>query len=311
MGRRKKNLEYYAEKLTPLGKDVLAKIDPKYWDMMIEYNEKISEKDSSIAFFLVMYSKDVLEIGKRKGYKKIVKGFLKAANIDHSAASELAVNYKNVIEVAGIKGYQTIVDSVVKVSKKSKWIAGVIPDEDSVEILKAGVEAFNRWRRDYDEITVDLSNVTLKEEKLIGINLFEANLSCADLTDADLSWSDLRGADLSRIGASGTFFLGVDFHNANLYGANLGRAELSGSDFGGEKGFLVINPPYGKRMGDIQSSEKLLREIGNHLSTQFRGWQAIVIIPSRKMAKFLPAGLQSSSIFHGGMRLTLLIGLIK
>jgi putative N6-adenine-specific DNA methylase len=87
--------------------------------------------------------------------------------------------------------------------------------------------------------------------------------------------------------------------------------ELTGSDFGKKKGLLVINPPYGKRMGSIQSSKKLVLKIGIHLKTGFRGWHTAVIIPSKKMAASLPAGLRSHSFFHGGMRMVLLTGIIR
>jgi putative N6-adenine-specific DNA methylase len=46
--------------------------------------------------------------------------------------------------------------------------------------------------------------------------------------------------------------------------------------FSGEPGFIVINPPYGKRLGDHSASERLYREM-YILARHFPGWKLVII----------------------------------
>jgi hypothetical protein len=91
-------------------------------------------------------------------------------------------------------------------------------DEEQLRILKQGVEAWNDWRREAGEESIDL-----REAALRGADLFRANLREVDITGADLSWANLRGADLS----------GADLFRANLFRADLRGADLSGADLSG------------------------------------------------------------------------------
>ena len=43
-----------------------------------------------------------------------------------------------------------------------------------------------------------------------------------------------------------------------------------------EEGFLITNPPYGRRMGDTESSEKIYTEMGK-LARRFSGWKLALI----------------------------------
>ena len=43
-----------------------------------------------------------------------------------------------------------------------------------------------------------------------------------------------------------------------------------------EEGFLITNPPYGRRMGDTESSEKIYAEMGK-LARRFSGWKLALI----------------------------------
>jgi uncharacterized protein YjbI with pentapeptide repeats len=73
-------------------------------------------------------------------------------------------------------------------------------DEKQLEILKQGVEVWNKWRKVYP----------------LGIDLREADLEGADLIGADLGGANLSGANL----------LGVKLREANLVGAILRKADL-------------------------------------------------------------------------------------
>jgi uncharacterized protein YjbI with pentapeptide repeats len=85
-------------------------------------------------------------------------------------------------------------------------------------ILRMGVEAWNRWRKDEPDVKPELSCATLLRAELSGAELNGAELVAADLRWARLSHAKLRGAALS---------------SANLSGADLSDADLSGADLGG------------------------------------------------------------------------------
>jgi uncharacterized protein YjbI with pentapeptide repeats len=93
--------------------------------------------------------------------------------------------------------------------------------EEQIEQLKRGPEAWNAWRAEQPEATVDLSGGALR-----GLDLTGANLSGADLRRADLRGAVLNGANL--VGAR---LEGANLFKAILDGADLTNSELSGARF--------------------------------------------------------------------------------
>ena len=87
---------------------------------------------------------------------------------------------------------------------------------EHLNVLKQGVEVWNRWREENPETRPDLTQADLREAKL-GL----ANLSGANLRRAYLYRANLRGADLS---------------GANLFLADLLQADLSEADLRGAEG---------------------------------------------------------------------------
>ncbi len=105
--------------------------------------------------------------------------------------------------------------------------------QEQVEILKQGVQVWNRWRARNLGFQVDLFGAGLS-----GADLREANLSRADLRQADLWKADLWKADLSEADLSGASLMGAALSRAylggaRLYGAHLFGADLSGADLRG------------------------------------------------------------------------------
>ena len=88
---------------------------------------------------------------------------------------------------------------------------------EHLEILKQGVEQWNKWRKNNfygapQTLAAHTGPPDLSAENLKGADLHEA-----DLREANLSGANLSGADLSN----------VKLHGANLHGARLNRANLS------------------------------------------------------------------------------------
>ncbi|MBT8330727.1 MAG: toll/interleukin-1 receptor domain-containing protein [Deltaproteobacteria bacterium] len=94
-----------------------------------------------------------------------------------------------------------------------------------LEVLKQGVEAWNKWRTVNADTEPDLAGCDLSKADLKGANLGETDLRWADLTWADLGGANLNRADLRRANLSGAIF-----NLANLSEANLSETYLSGAD---------------------------------------------------------------------------------
>jgi pentapeptide repeat protein len=93
-------------------------------------------------------------------------------------------------------------------------------NEEHLDILKQGVNAWNKWRYKNPEIQPDLSEADFCEADLRGAYLARANLSKSRLIGVEL-----RGANLDRANLSKGYL-----REANLFRAYLGGADLSGAD---------------------------------------------------------------------------------
>ena len=83
-------------------------------------------------------------------------------------------------------------------------------NDQQIDLLKQGAQAWNAWRAEQTGARVDLSGGALR-----GLDLEGADLSGADLRDADLRGANLGGANLT---------------SARLEGANLFKANIDGAD---------------------------------------------------------------------------------
>jgi putative N6-adenine-specific DNA methylase len=75
----------------------------------------------------------------------------------------------------------------------------------------------------------------------------------------------------------------------------------------GPKGLVIVNPPYGTRLGDRKKLLPLYQALGQTLKTRFTGWRVGVITTEKRLAyatglPFLPTG---EPVQHGGLRVTL------
>jgi uncharacterized protein YjbI with pentapeptide repeats len=112
-------------------------------------------------------------------------------------------------------------------------------NDDHIKLLKAGVEAWNAWRRENHSIWridlqeaylsgADLTEVDLRGANLHRADLRKANLRKADLSGANLFKANLTQADLTQANLSGANLAGVDFIGAQLVETNLANANLTG-----------------------------------------------------------------------------------
>ncbi len=76
-------------------------------------------------------------------------------------------------------------------------------------------------------------------------------------------------------------------------------------------GLVTINPPYGRRLGSKDNSEKTFVKICQKLKKDFKGWKIALIAPSRDLVKKVPFTVAAHDLFHGGLNLTFLTGRIR
>jgi putative N6-adenine-specific DNA methylase len=76
---------------------------------------------------------------------------------------------------------------------------------------------------------------------------------------------------------------------------------------GGPPGLVIVNPPYGARIGEARRLAPLYRSLGRTLSQRFVGWRVGLIATDDGLARatglpFLPPG---PPVLHGGLRIRL------
>lgn len=75
----------------------------------------------------------------------------------------------------------------------------------------------------------------------------------------------------------------------------------------GPRGLVIVNPPYGARIGDRQRLHHLYRTLGQALLTRFAGWRIGVVTSDPALAKAtgLPFDKPFGPVSHGGLRVSL------
>jgi uncharacterized protein YjbI with pentapeptide repeats len=136
-------------------------------------------------------------------------------------------------------------------------------NQQHLDVLKQGMETWNKWRQEYPDIQPDLSETHLHKidlgmvlhttgpypvhtEKrvvnlrgcklystdLVGSNLHGADLRNADLQGSNLSRADLREANLGESNLTNVYLYGTDLTKADLTGADVTRAVIGMTIFG-------------------------------------------------------------------------------
>ena len=74
-----------------------------------------------------------------------------------------------------------------------------------------------------------------------------------------------------------------------------------------EIGLLVVNPPYGERLGERESLEPLYQSLGERLKAEFSGWQAAVFTGNPELAKLMGIRAKKQhNMFNGALPCKLL-----
>jgi 23S rRNA G2445 N2-methylase RlmL len=71
---------------------------------------------------------------------------------------------------------------------------------------------------------------------------------------------------------------------------------------------VVINPPYGRRLGQAAAAARLVKDIGRTLCAHFPGWRAAVLLADARWASALGLSISARTpVVNGGLRLTLVV----
>ena len=75
----------------------------------------------------------------------------------------------------------------------------------------------------------------------------------------------------------------------------------------GPPGLVIVNPPYGDRVGEKARLKSLYRTLGQTLLTRFAGWRVGLVTDEASLADAtcLPFALSAAPVLHGGLRVTL------
>jgi putative N6-adenine-specific DNA methylase len=88
---------------------------------------------------------------------------------------------------------------------------------------------------------------------------------------------------------------------------NFTQQDLSKIEPTTEKGIIICNPPYGKRLSETEPLYPLYQEIGDVLKQRFKGWTAYVLTGNKELGKRI--GLKTSQripLYNGSLPCTLL-----
>jgi putative N6-adenine-specific DNA methylase len=85
------------------------------------------------------------------------------------------------------------------------------------------------------------------------------------------------------------------------------QAELAQIEAPADCGVLMLNPPYGERLGDVKELAALYKTIGDICKQRFKGWTAFVLTGNKELAKKI--GLKAARripVYNGSLACTLL-----
>ncbi|MGB8297452.1 MAG: SAM-dependent methyltransferase [Polyangia bacterium] len=82
-----------------------------------------------------------------------------------------------------------------------------------------------------------------------------------------------------------------------------------------QPGLLVVNPPYGHRLGDHGQANRLARDLGKTAAVCYRGWRIGVLCPNPAFLAAVAAGMRRTpskthTLHNGGLRVQLAIWLL-
>jgi putative N6-adenine-specific DNA methylase len=79
---------------------------------------------------------------------------------------------------------------------------------------------------------------------------------------------------------------------------------------GGKPGLVVLNPPYGRRLGSSGTTGRFVSDLSRHLLRSFRGWRYAMLVPESARSAASMLAPEVTRLHHGGLWLSLLTGVV-
>ena len=188
------------------------------------------------------------------------------------------------------------------------------------EVLAAGIIQLTNWRKDRDFVDPMCGSGTfLLEAAMFAHNIpaqfYRKKFAIQQFRDFDEAlWNEVKSAANAQICDFPHRIIGFDKDlkavkaaRLNILAANLDeevvveRKDFFKSEWSGEKGLLVMNPPYDERL-PVADVREFYSRVGDTLKTQYTGLDAWIITANIKALRQL--GLRPSNkkiLFNGGL----------
>ncbi len=150
-------------------------------------------------------------------------------------------------------------------------------NQEHLDILKQGVETWNRWRVANLDIVPDIAGADLTgpdfaKDEDSGPNFSGINLAGVEAWDVFLHNADLRGARLQNANLTDATLTATQLHGTDLTGANVSNAEFALAIFNaGTKGLEVLSKKQRGQLVPENDPEKQSAATDEHLAILKRG----------------------------------------
>ena len=106
-------------------------------------------------------------------------------------------------------------------------------NQEQLEILKQGVDVWNKWRIKNRTVEVNLNNVDLSNTNLCNVYFAHSNLKGGNLNYTNLTNAIIRDADLEKASLVGANLTNTLISDSNLGEIDFGKADFRNADFTG------------------------------------------------------------------------------
>ncbi|MFO7686023.1 MAG: hypothetical protein R6V60_08010 [Desulfobacterales bacterium] len=86
--------------------------------------------------------------------------------------------------------------------------------------------------------------------------------------------------------------------------------DLTPGEFDLAPGLIILNPPFGRRIGSLEHSYWMFDKVYKRLKAKWRGWKVGLVVPRQSLLKSVPFSTTPLSIHLGGLHLFLVTGRI-
>jgi len=84
--------------------------------------------------------------------------------------------------------------------------------------------------------------------------------------------------------------------------------DLVPQDLTDRPGVVVVNPPYGRRLGRAAESRELIRAVIARFREHYRGWKFILVAPAGRDLPETGSPVEVYRVFHGGLSVNVMVG---